>query len=66
MTVLALPTATEPWRNKRQIAEHFGRSTRWVELRMLDGMPYRKEHPTAWPMFRLSEVDAWMAARAQG
>jgi hypothetical protein len=31
---------------------------------MRDGMPHRKDTPTAWPLFRLSEVDAWLAARA--
>ncbi len=25
----------------------------------------RKDTPTAWPMFRLSEVDAWLASRAE-
>ena len=32
------------WMSKRQVAEHYGRSI--------------KDTPTAWPMFRLSELDA--------
>jgi hypothetical protein len=60
MTVLTF----EPWVNKRQVAQHYGRTTRWVELRMREGMPHRKDSPTAWPMFRLSAVDAWLTERA--
>jgi hypothetical protein len=62
--MLATVTTLEPWVNKRAIAQHYGRTTRWVELRMTEGMPHRKDTPTAWPMFRLSEVDAWLAERA--
>jgi hypothetical protein len=58
--------AREPWLTKRQIAQHYGRSTRWVELRMKEGMPHRKDRdtPNSWVMFRLTEVDAWLAGRA--
>jgi hypothetical protein len=31
---------------------------------MRAGLPHRKDTPTAWPMFRLSEVDAWLRNRA--
>jgi len=62
-TVHVLPNATEPWTSKRRVAEHYGRSTKWVERQMRDGMPHRKDTPTAWPMFRLSEVDAWLRSR---
>ena len=27
---------------------------------MRTGMPHRKSIPTAWPLFRLFEVDAWL------
>ena len=47
--------------SKRQVAGHFGYSTRWVELRVKDGMPsqmiggHRK--------FRLSECELWLLER---
>jgi hypothetical protein len=63
MTVHAVSSATEPWRSKQWIAAHYGRSASWVERKMREGMPYRRDTPTSWPMFRLSEVDAWLASR---
>lgn len=46
---------------KQQLARHFGRSTRWVELRVRDGMP--SEPPTKrFPhrRFRLGDVESWL------
>lgn len=60
-----LSLAVEQMLTKRQLAEHLGRSTRWVELRVRQGMP--SEAPTTrFPhrRFRLSEVEAWLAAGA--
>lgn len=64
--IVAFPTTHEPWLSKRQIAMHYGRTTRWVEMRMRDGMPHRKDGRSreARTMFRLSECDAWMQTRA--
>jgi hypothetical protein len=47
------------------VAQHCGRSLTWVERHMRTGMPHRKDTPTAWPMFRLSEVDAWLRSRGK-
>jgi hypothetical protein len=61
--VTQLSLAVEHLVTKRQLAEHLGRSTRWVELRVREGMP--SEPPTTrFPQrrFRLSEVEAWLAA----
>lgn len=35
-TLIRLPhrPGSEPWQSKRQIAAHFGFSTRWVEMRV--------------------------------
>jgi hypothetical protein len=65
--VLPFPTTHEPWLSKAQIAMHFGRTTRWVELRMRDGMPHRKDGRSRYArtMFRLSEVEAWMEDRGR-
>ncbi len=46
---------------KQQLAVHLGRSTRWIELRVREGMP--SEPPTRrFPhrRFRLAEVEAWL------
>ena len=62
-TATQLSLAVEQLLTKRQLAEHLGRSTRWVELRVREGMP--SEPPTTrFPRrrFRLSEVEAWLAA----
>lgn len=49
----------EPWLSKKQLAAHYGYSVRWVELRVVDGMPshLRGGHRK----FLLSEVDPWLA-----
>jgi hypothetical protein len=58
-SVIAFPRAAvrEPWLSKRQIADHFGRSTRWVELRVRKGLPSKMIGGRR--SFRLSEVEAW-------
>jgi hypothetical protein len=54
--------ATEPWLSKRQVADHFGRSTRWVELRVREGLP---SHMIGGRRgFRLSEVESWVLERS--
>jgi len=51
----------EPWLSKQQVAGHYGRSTRWIELRMREGLPSRMLGGRR--AYRLSTVDAWMEAR---
>lgn len=58
--ILAFPARRMPerWLTKQQLAEHLGYSTRWVEYRIHDGMPYeRLGHRMR---FRASEVEAWL------
>lgn len=46
---------------KRQLAQHLGRSERWVELRVRDGMPSvdpTRRSPQR--RFRLDQVEAWL------
>jgi predicted DNA-binding transcriptional regulator AlpA len=52
---------TERWLTKRQIAEHFGFTTRWVELRMREGLPSIRLGNRR--RFRLSEVEAWLVSQ---
>ena len=61
--VRQLRPAAENLLTKQQLAAHLGKSPRWVELRVREGMP--SEGPTArYPQrrFRLSAVEAWLAA----
>lgn len=47
---------------KQQLAQHLGRSTRWVELRVREGMP-SEPSTTRCPRrrFRLADVERWLA-----
>lgn len=56
---------SEPWVSKREIAEHFGVTTRAVENWMSKrGMPHRKPYPTGNVYFRVSDCDQWMLGDA--
>jgi len=62
VTVVPLRRGTSaPLLTKQQLARHLGRSTRWVELRVREGMP--SEAPTTrFPhrRFNLEECEAWL------
>jgi excisionase family DNA binding protein len=45
----------ERWLTKRELAEHLGYSTRWVEYRVHEGMPYQRLGRRM--RFRASEVE---------
>lgn len=49
----------EPWVTKQQVANHFQFSTRWVEMRVVEGLPHRQFGSRK--RFRLSEVERWLA-----
>ena len=57
---MPLRPGSEPWLSKRQIAAHFGFSTRWVELRVR-GMP--SQMFGGHRRFRASECEAWLLER---
>lgn len=63
--VVAFPrnALREPWVSKRQVADYLGRSTRWVELRVREGLPSKMIGGRRG--FRLSEVEAWIDGRDQ-
>lgn len=52
----------EPEMSKRQLADRFGYSTRWVELRVREGMPTSSMKGNQ-RRFLLSEVEVWLAER---
>lgn len=54
-------TGWEPWVSKQQVAAHLGYSTRWIELRMHEGLPSRKMGGRR--KFQLSAVEAWLEER---
>jgi hypothetical protein len=60
---LVTRTGFEPWLGKREVADHFGRSTRWVELRIREGLPSKMIGGRRG--FRLSDVEAWVDGRAR-
>lgn len=55
--VVALPSNYEPWLTKRQLASHLGFSRRWIDYRVLEGMPSKKIGGKR--MFKMSDVELW-------
>lgn len=49
---------TEPWVNKKDLADHLKYSTRWIELRLRDGMPSSKWGGER--RFKISQVEHWL------
>jgi hypothetical protein len=47
---------------KQQLADHLGRSTRWIELRVNEGMPSEHTDRRGRRMFNVADVEAWLAA----
>lgn len=46
--------------SKKQLAAELGRSTRWVNYRMQEGMPFDKGGPHGHPRFYPSQVKTWL------
>jgi hypothetical protein len=63
-SVISFPLwrSAEPWLSKRQVADHYGRSTRWLELKAREGLPSRMIGGRRG--YRLSEVDVWLREHA--
>jgi hypothetical protein len=58
---MPLRPGAEPWLTKKQIAVHFKFSTRWVELRVREGMP--SQMIGGHRRFRVSECETWVLER---
>jgi predicted DNA-binding transcriptional regulator AlpA len=56
------PNGPEPLLSKKQLAAHYGFSTRWVELRVNEGMPSALIGGRR--RFKLSEIDHWLKRRS--
>jgi phage terminase Nu1 subunit (DNA packaging protein) len=66
-TLVRLPVRGERLLTKRQLASELGRSTRWVELRMREGLPVLpRRTPGEHARFELGAVRAWLERRAEG
>lgn len=65
-TLIRMPLrpGAEPWLSKKQLADYFGYSTRWVELRVRDGMPAHRMGGQL--RFRVSEAEPWVEAWSNG
>jgi hypothetical protein len=50
----------ERWLSKREVADHYGFSVRWVEIQIGQGMPARMIGGQR--RMRLSEVQGWLQA----
>jgi phage terminase Nu1 subunit (DNA packaging protein) len=64
--VVRFPVRPQPLLTKKQLASELGRSTRWVELRMKEGLPVlprRLPGEHAW--FELAAVREWLDHRAE-
>lgn len=55
------PAGREPWVGKRDLARHLGRSTRWVERMVGEGMPSQMIGGRRG--FRVGECEAWIEER---
>ena len=65
--VIRLPVRRFPGRlvTKRQLAAELARSTRWIELRMREGMPVApRAGPREHARFDLTAVHAWLESRS--
>jgi phage terminase Nu1 subunit (DNA packaging protein) len=64
--VVRLPNARGRLLTKRQLAGELGRSTRWVELRMREGLPVLpRRTPGEHARFDLEAVRAWLDGRSE-
>jgi phage terminase Nu1 subunit (DNA packaging protein) len=64
--VLRFPTRPNRLLTKKQLASELGRSTRWVELRMREGMPVMpRQLPGEHARFEFAAVLVWLEQRAQ-
>jgi excisionase family DNA binding protein len=53
----------EPWVSKKQLSEYLGVSTRWVNRRVVEGMPMLRFGNQ--PRFKISAVEAWILQGAE-
>jgi hypothetical protein len=54
----------EPWASKRDVADHYGYSVRWVEYQLTRGMP--SVLIGGQRRFRLSETERWLLSGGEG
>lgn len=46
------------WLSKQQLADYFGRSPRWVQYRVAEGMPHRRYGQRL--QFSIPQVERWL------
>ena len=63
---MRFPTRPHALLTKKQLASELGRSTRWIELRMKEGMPVLPRRlPGEHARFELAAVREWLDQRAE-
>lgn len=60
--VLAFPVKPRVTLTKRRLAAHYGRSIRWVEMRVAEGMPSTIGRDGR-RLFELEAAEEWLANR---
>jgi phage terminase Nu1 subunit (DNA packaging protein) len=45
---------------KKELAEHIGRSDRWIEQQQHKGLPVAERNTQGWNLYKLADVEAWM------
>ena len=59
--VVALPARTRAPLTKKALADHFGHTPRWVELRMREGMPVLEQTDRRGRrLYDLDAIEAWL------
>lgn len=53
----------EAWVTKQELAHYLAFSTRWVEMRVQEGMPYRRLGGRM--RFQITAVEGWIASRPE-
>jgi hypothetical protein len=53
--------ALEPWKDKRELADHLGCSPRWISYRAAEGMPHSIIAGRV--KYKVSLVEPWLEAR---
>jgi hypothetical protein len=61
-SVHRIPRAGRQLVTKQQLASHLGRSPRWIELRVNEGMPSENLDRRGRRLFDLEAVEAWLDA----
>lgn len=52
--------------SKKELCRRLGVTPRWIEYRMREGLPFRKDWPSRTVRFDMADVEAWLSERETG